>query len=264
MSHDPSGSFPGKLFTAGRNVLWSTLWLVGVSLILLHPLFWLFESSLKPVRTVSYFTPWLLLHSLPMLILAGLGHRKWLSLVLAVATFAIGLPFAPLFLPNRQTTPPPNAFPLKVMSYNLRGIPEVGGIVEVVRREKPDILLIQEYSSALVSPSFHGLDDLYPELYVDADSEGLGQAAFSRYPLKRISVELEKGRAQKLLIETPAGPIAVWNIHPMIPFLVPPEQYDAQVSALTEDIARAKGPLIVGGDFNATSQSKSYRMIKRY
>jgi endonuclease/exonuclease/phosphatase (EEP) superfamily protein YafD len=264
MFSNPANSFTKKLFSAARNVFWLAAWLASLSLILLYPLRWLFGDSLEPVRAISYITPWLLVFSLPMLIIAGLKRRKWLSFVLAIGSLAIGFNFAPLFLPNRQATPSPNSFPLKIMSYNLHGIQKISGIVEVIRQEKPDILLVQEYSSALVSPSFHGLDDLYPELYVDVDSKGFGQAIFSCYPLKQLSVELDTGRTQKILLETPSGPIAVWNVHPIPPYIVPPKQYDMQMSALAADISKAKGPLIVAGDFNATDQSEAYRMISRY
>lgn len=257
-------SFPKKLLSASRNVFLAILWLIGLGLILFFPLRWLSGEILEPVRMITYITPWLLVLSLPILIVAGWMRRKRLSLLLAIAVLAIGLPFAPLFLPNRQAKPSPQACSLKIMSYNLHGIPEIDGIVEVIRQQKPDILLIQEVSPALASPSFHGLDNLYPELYVDVDSEGLGQAVFSRYPLQQVSVEWEKGRAQKVLIETPAGLLAVWNVHPIPPYLVPPEQYDAQIAALVTDISKAKGPLIVAGDLNATSQSDAYRKIDRY
>lgn len=264
MLNKPINSLPKKLLSASLNVFWLALWLASLSLVLLSPLRWLFGDSLKPVRLVSYITPWLLVFSLPTLIIARLTGRKWLSFVLAIPTLAISFTFAPLFLPNRQTTPSPDDFSLKIMSYNLHGIQEIRGIVEVIRQEKPDILLIQEYSPALVSPSFHGLDNLYPKLYVDVAPKNLGQAIFSRYPLKRVSVEFDKGRTQKILIETQAGPIAIWNVHPIPPYLIPPELYDAQIYALIADISKAKEPLIVAGDFNATDQSEAYRMISRH
>jgi vancomycin resistance protein VanJ len=257
-------SLSKKISFVSRNVFWVILWLTSLILILLYPLRWLFGESLQPVRMVSYITPWILIFSAPMLILTGLARRKWLLFLLAIPTLTIAFTFAPLFLPNRQTTLPSNGFSLKIMSYNLHGIKKINGIMEVIRKEKPDILLIQEYSPALVSRSFHGLDNLYPELYVDKTSKYFGQAIFSRYPLKQVSAELDKGRIQKILIETPAGQIAIWNVHPIPPYLIPPEQYDAQMSSLVADIAKTKGPLIVAGDFNATDQSETYRMINNY
>lgn len=256
-------SFPEKLWLASRKLFWAFLWVTAISLLLFFPLRWLSGDSLEPVRTVSYITPWLLIPALPMLGIAGWRRRKWLAVVLLTGTLAIVVSFAPLFLPNRPARPSPQAVPLKIMSYNLHGIPEIDGIVEVIRREQPDILLIQECSLALGSPDFHGLDDLYPESSVDLHP-GSGQAVFSRYPLKEVRMELKKGRAQKMLIETPAGPIAVWNVHPVPPFLVPPELFDEHMAALVADIAQAKGPLIVAGDFNATRQSEAYQAINHY
>jgi len=264
MLHSTLNPFAQKLFSASRNLFWLVLWLTGLCLILLYPLRWLFGDSLRPVRMISYITPWLLIPSLPMLIIAGMRRRTWLSIVLATATLANILTFAHLFLPRQQAVPSPDGLTLKIMSYNLHGILGIDGIVEVIRREKPDVLLLQECSPALASPSFHGLDDLYPELYVDADSKDTGQAIFSRYPLKQISVEFDTGRTQKVMIEMPSGSIAIWNTHPIPPFLVPPQKYDAQISALAAEISKATGPLIVGGDFNATDQSEAYRKIHRY
>jgi Uncharacterized protein conserved in bacteria len=264
MLNNTVNPFSQKLLSASRNVFWLVLWLTGLSLILIYPLHWLFGDALEPVRMVFYITSWLLALSLPILVIAAVRRHKWLSAVLSIATLANVFSFAPLFLPRHQAIPAADNFSLKIMSYNMHGIPEVDGILTVIRRELPDILLIQECSPALAAASFHGLDDLYPKLYVDVDKKGFGQAIFSRYPLKQIGVEFDTGRTQKVLIESPAGPIAVWNTHPIPPFLIPPEQYDAQISALAAEISKATGPLIVGGDFNATDQAEAYRKIHRY
>lgn len=212
----------------------------------------------------SYVVPWFLIFFLPLLIIAVLSRLKRLAFVTAIPILTIVFTFAPLFLPKVQITPSPDRTTLKIMSYNMHAIKDIRGIAEVIRQEKPDILLIQEYSNRLVSPSFHGLDNLYPELYMEVASKDFRQATFSRYPIKLISVEYEKGRTQKMQIETPAGSIEVWNVHPMPPYLIPPEEFDAQISALTEDIAQIKGPLIVAGDLNATDQSEAYRKINHY
>lgn len=261
MLNDSANPFK-KLSSASRNVFWLALWSIGLSLILLSPLRWLSGDAFQPVRMISYITPWLLFFSIPLLISAGLRRQKWLSVMLVLANLTIVYSFAPLFLPSQPATLPANAFSFKLMSYNVHGIPDISGIVEVIRREKPDIVAIQEGSPALASPSFHDLADLYP--YVDAQPDSFGQIVFSRFPLKQGSFEREKGLAQKVLVETPAASIAVWNVHPIPPFIIPPEKYDAYISGLVTDISKAKGPLIVAGDFNATDQSESYRKINDY
>lgn len=266
MLKDSTTSFSKRLFAAGRSTFWLAAWLFSLCLILLYPIRWLSGDTLRLARVVSYITPWILAFSILLLIIAGLARRKWLSLVLGIPIFVMGFNFAPLFLPNKQTLPPPNSLSLKVMSFNLHSIQKAKGIADVIRREKPDILLVQELNIDAVLPFLKkDLADIYPDLYVDAvDQEGFKQAILSRYPVKHISAEFEKGRLQKTQIETPSGSIVVWNVHPIPPFLVPPEQYDTQISALAADIAATKGSLIVGGDFNATDQSEAYRMINKY
>jgi len=257
-------SFTKKLSSAGRNVFWGLIWLIGLSLLLLFPLRWLFGDAVKIVRIASFVTPWLLVLSLPLLLVAVLARRKWLALVLASASLLIGVTFVALFLPNQQVTAAPDDFSFTVMSFNLHAIDDITGIVEIVRQQEPDILLIQEYSPALVDESFHGFDDLYPELYVDITPLEYAQAIFSRFALEQAQVSYEQGRVEKVIVETPAGPVAVWNVHPIPPFYISSTQFDAQFDALAGAIAQTEGPLIVAGDFNATDQSDAYHAVDRY
>ena len=264
MTKTQSNSLFKKLTSASRTILWGALYLPSLCFLLIYPLRWLSGDSTNPVRMVSYVTPWLLTFFLPLLVIAGLRRRKRLAFVTAIPILTIAFTFAPLFLPRSQTPPPPDRFTLKIMSYNMHSIKDIRGIAEVIRQEKPDILLIQEYSNRLFSPSFHGLDKLYPELYMEVASKDFRQATLSRYPIKLISAEYEKGRTQKMQIELPTGSIEVWNVHPIPPYLIPPEEFDAQMSALAEDIPHVDGPLIVAGDMNATDQSEVYRKFNHY
>ena len=249
------------------------MWLTSLGLALLYPIRWLSGDSLEIVRAVSYVTPWLIVLVLLMAILASLARRKWLALALMIPAVAIGFNFVPLFLPNHQTAPPPNSLTLKVMSFNLHYIQETSGIVEIIYQEAADILLLQEVHPVAAESLLDELQNLYPQQGVDVvdqvgavnqDEIGFNQAIFSRFPVKHISAEFDKGRAQKVIIETPRVSIAVWNVHPLPPFLFPPEWHDSQISSLAADIAATTGPLIVGGDFNATDQSATYQAISRH
>lgn len=266
MFNDSSNSFISRLLTAAQIIFWAALWLIGLSIILLYPIRCLTGDTFNLVRVISYITPWMLVFYILMLIIAGLSRRKWLSLAFAVPIFVTIFTYAPLFVPNIQAHSLPKGFPLKVMSYNLHNIPEAEGIANVIRKEEPDILLVQELNIDKVLPYLRSnLTDIYPELYIDiVDQAGFKQAIFSRYPVKQISAEFDKGRVQKIIVETPFGVIEVWNVHPIPPFLTPPEQYDVQIAGLVADIATMKDPLIVGGDFNATDQSLAYQAINQY
>jgi endonuclease/exonuclease/phosphatase (EEP) superfamily protein YafD len=151
------------------------------------------------------------------------------------------------------------------MSYNIWGWnPEPEAMVKLIKQEQPDILLLQEVTPRLARLLSSELTDLYPNgrLHVAYDPD-IGQVILSRYPLTPVEEgSYRKGRTQKVLANTPHGDIAVWNTHPVHP--LPWRQQYRQISALVEDIAVTNQPLLVGGDFNTTDQSETYRMINQY
>lgn len=249
------------------TIFWGVLWILGVSMILLYPIRWLTGDLYLPVRGINYILPWTLLFLVPAALITGLARRKWLAVTLAIPALAICLSFAPLFLPQNNTPLSDDDFSFKIMSHNQYYRQDTVAIFNLIRQEQPDILVIQELHPDLVTFPLDDLKDMYPELYVDVvnkPEEGFVQAILSRYPLTRISAELNKGRVQKVMVETPAGPIALWNIHPFSPARAAPHLHDQQIMALAADITMADYPLIVAGDLNATYQSPSYKAVNQY
>lgn len=251
--------------------LWSSLcwlfWLgwalLGLGLVTWYGLRWWPGDRFLPVRLFNYFMPWLLLGLMPGLALAGLARRKWVAFILAVPALFIGLTFAPLFLPRPEGVLAANAS-FKVMSYNIwyhnDKVAEAAGLI---RQEQPDILLLQELSPGVAKSLTRELADLYPggQLYWAYESRAY-QGIISRFPLTPVELAYDKGRTQKVIAATPAGPVAVWNVHPNTP--LPWSRQYRQISALVEDIAAVDGPLIVGGDFNTTDQSETYHLVNQY
>ncbi len=215
------------------------------------------------VRLFNYFMPWLLLGLLPALAVAGLGRQPWLVMLLALPTVFICATFAPLFLPRFNTALAAN-LQLNVMSFNIWARnQDLDTAAALIRHEQPDILLLQEAYQPVGYQLIYKLNDLYPgqEIHV-AYEPRMGQAVISRYPITLLEASAQKGRALKVLVETPDGPIAVWNVHIYHPF--PWSRQYRQVSVLADDIAREKIPLIVGGDFNTTDQSETYQIVNQY
>lgn len=228
-----------------------------------YTLRWWPGDQFLPVRLVNYFMPWLLVGLLPGLTLAGLARRKWVALALAAPTLIIGLTFAPLFLPRPAEVLAANTS-LKVMSHNVwYHNQQPAEVARLIRQEQPDILLLQELSPPMARTLTRQLADLYPEgqLYW-AYEPAVFQGIISRFPLTPVELAFDKGRTQKVIAETPAGPIAVWNVHPNTP--LPWSRQVQQITGLVEDIAAADGPLIVGGDFNTTDQSEMYSRVGQY
>lgn len=244
-------------------LFWLSWGLFGLGVMLWYALRWWPGDRFLPVRLVNYFMPWLLVGLLPGLTLAGLARRKWVALALATPALIIGLTFAPLFLPRPPEVLAAN-ISLKVMSYNIWYHNHEGEeVTRLIRQEQPDILLLQELKPGMARALTSQLADLYPEgqLYWAYEPEVL-QGIISRFPLMPVELAYDKGRTQKVIAETPAGAIAVWNVHPSTPN--PWSRQYQQMSGLAEDIAAVNGPLIVGGDFNTTDQSEAYQLIRQY
>ena len=208
--------------------------------------------------------PWLLIILIPALIVAGMAHRKWLVLTLLAPTIFICLTYARLFLPSLGATQS-ELMPIKVMSYNIwRNNNDMVAVAQVIRKEQPDILLLQELKPARVDRLTGALVNLYSdaELHFIYEPKML-QGVISRYPITSMGAFPNKGLAQKVLIEIPDSPIMVFNIHPIKQsgWL---RRYRQISALLAEDITTTNGPLILGGDFNTTDQTQTYRMVNKH
>ena len=255
-----------QLFGLAAAAFWSILWLFSCSMLLvLFLLRWWPGDQLLIVRLVNYSMPWLLIILVPSLLAAGVADRKFLAVSLAVSTIFIAAAHAGLFFPKKP--PVISASPtIKVMSYNVWSRNrDLSAAVKVVEQVKPDILLVQELSPVNFEKISTSLSQLFPPAdgSVTYDAKTL-LATFSRYPLVPLSMAI-KGPVQKSIIQTPAGPVTVYNAHFLRTVLRHRSNWqrltDQINSVISEEVARTTGPLIVGGDFNTTDQTETYRLV---
>jgi vancomycin resistance protein VanJ len=252
-----------SIWNSGRRLFWLGMSFFGLGVMAWYGVHWWSGDRFGPVRLVNYFMPWLLVGLIPALMIAGVARYKWIALLLAVPTLIISLTFAPLFLPRPSMVLAASAS-FKVMSYNvLYANKHIDRAAQLIRQEQPDILLLQEVTPRLAEALTPQLVDLYPGGQVHfAYEPDVAQAIISRYPLTPLELAYEKGRTQKVRVETPVGPIEVWNVHPSTP--LPWVRQYQQITALAEDISTVDSPLIVGGDFNTTDQSETYRLVNQH
>ena len=245
-----------------QGTFWLAWWLFSVGILANYLMRWWPGDRLVTVRLVNYLLPWLLISLIPGLIIALVARRQWLALTLALPTLLISLNYAPLFLP-RPRVALAGSEPLKVMSYNIWSRNnDIQAIAAQIQAEQPDVLLLQELRRDKAQNVVKALEGLYPatDFYFTYEPR-FEQGIISRYPLTPLEASYDKGKAQKVLVETPSGPITVWNIHTTSGRW---RTRYRQVSNLTRDIAAMEGPLIVGGDFNTTDQTEVYGMINQY
>jgi vancomycin resistance protein VanJ len=246
------------------NFIYPGLWLFGTSILLTYALRWGTGDRLLIVRLINYLMPWMLLGLIPGLVMAGLTHRIGLFVTLAIPTIIICLTYSPLFLHHSKIALAKNKS-MKVMSYNVwRENSNITKLAEVILHDQPDILLLQEISPNRAQALITALNELYHdnELYFAIESQ-MFQAVISRYPITKQAPKQKKGRAQKVLLETPSSSITVFNVHfRRCGNWLRREHEIAEF--LTEEIGSTDGPILLGGDFNTTDQTQAYRLLKQY
>ncbi|MDA3970414.1 MAG: endonuclease/exonuclease/phosphatase family protein [Desulfobulbaceae bacterium] len=235
------------------RLVWGLLWLFSITMVVVWGLRLIYGDLWLPARYFNYFLPWLALLTLLGIIVSAIGHRRILAGVLTTFFLISAFPYFPLFLP--QLDPPPHdAASLKVMSYSVMGRnKDYEAMAEVIKREKPDLLFLQEVAAENLQ---QGLAGMYGagELYF---TEG-GGGMVSRYPLELLD---SASPFAKVGVNTPFGRLTVWNIHTTkaIKNYLPQKK---QVKALITEVSTTEGPVIVAGDFNATEQSDTYRRLR--
>lgn len=250
-----------KKIISFKCLFWGAVWLYGIGLLILWVLRWWSEDLWLPVRLCNYFMPWLLVGLLPGIALALLTNRALLATVLGVSTLFIVITYAPLFMPRQEKSP--DGIPLKVMSYNVWWKnSNVAGMAEVIRTQKPDLLLLQEIDRDRLNLLVKDLDGLYSQKPYVVFEEHEFQAMISHFPLAQVAEERGTGRTQKVVVMTSGGPITVLNVHAARNNGWQ-RRHEKILKLITDEIAGDTDPLILGGDFNTTDQSQTYRLVAR-
>jgi len=220
-----------------------------------------FGDELVLTRYTGYVMPWLLAGLLPGAAWAWRARRRALAAVLGVSAAAIAVAHAPLFRP-RPAIAAPAAGTLRVMSYNTwsrNG--DARRIAGVIRAQAPDVLLLQEIPPPVFERLVDALRDLYGGSTVHFTYEPeLQQAVLSRHPLEPRASLADKGQAQHVVVRSPAGPIAVFNVHPLRTGGWR-HRYRQIAALLEEDVLPERSPVILGGDFNVNDRAELYRLV---
>jgi len=244
-------------------------WFFTVMLLIWQGLRYFPGDRWLPIRLGNYFAPWLLLVLLPILSLAILSRQTWLARWLLLLLILVGGHYRTQFIPQAdavQATAPPasQAAWLTVMTFNVNyRNDEVSAIAALIRAEQPDLVALQEVTGPVMTALAATLTPDYPYALIAEGIESR-QGLISRYPLTHQpppSPEPPK-RILRAIVETPTGPISVWNLHSRVG--LKQALWRAQYSTLqqvAEEVAQTTGPIIVLGDFNTTDQTETYRLL---
>ncbi len=238
----------------------SAAWVFGstvlAGLILRH---WL-GDHLFLTRYTGYMMPWLLLGVLPGAVWAWLIHSRALSTIHSVSAAIILVAHVSLFRSHQAISP--LGVELDVMSYNTWSAnTDARRIANVVLDHAPDILLLQEIRPEVFGRLMESLRDLYDGRPVYCAYEpAIQQAVISRYRVDSSAGMAGKGKAQRVVLRLPDGPITVFNVHPLRSGGWR-QRYRQIASLLEENVLRETTPVILGGDLNAPDHSQLYALV---
>lgn len=167
--------------------------------------------------------------------------------------------------------------PLRVMTYNVkRGGSSHAAILDDIERNKPDILLLQEYTSQM--------DEAFDRRFPDWNKQRVSQfLVATRFPLsevetRSINSDYFVGDCMRCRVDVGPALITLFNVHFISPrgglMTLRTKKADGiegwewnflarleQAKILAEQLEFESGPLLVAGDMNAPQQSLVIREL---
>jgi endonuclease/exonuclease/phosphatase family metal-dependent hydrolase len=223
------------------------------------------DTALVPLMT---FTPYMGLASLLPLLVA-LVLRRWAVATLAAA---VVVAFAVALLPRAIAGPQtavPDGVTVRVMASNLYvGTADPRAVVDLVRRERVDVLALEELTPEEVERlDAAGLGRVLPHRQYDPGGGGAaGSGLYSRRPiatLPPVNADPHQGAPRGLIRIAGALPIDLQVIHPLPPTTADwRRRWQAMLAALPKATPARGRPLrMLAGDFNATLDHAALRRL---
>lgn len=271
--NDPAGAATRLATTTRRSKLADGLaalsGLYGLGTALLLALGLAPGEALPIVGLFNTMLPALLLPAVALAI-GWLVARRWrLAALTAPASLALVLGYGALFLP--RSGPSPTAPQISVLTFNLHAERvALAPMVDVIRAAGADIVALQELSPEAARVFSAELGDVYPyrALHLHPNNPVMGQGVLSRYPLRDSVYWQVEMWHQRVTVTTRERDIALYNVHPHIPFVRAAGglAFDAgkrgrDIADILERAGREPMPVIMAGDFNTTDRCAHYRWV---
>ncbi len=214
------------------------------------------------------FTPYALLGSLVPLLLALALRRRWPAVVAAVVTTTLVAVVAPRALPSTQ--PAVTGPTVRLLTANLlAGAADPAAVVDLVRTEQVDVLVVQEFTpSAQAELDRLGLDRLLPYRHLNPVVGTPGSGLYARHPISGGGIRTLRGAwgftQAYATVAVPGAPeVRVESAHPAAPYALDQNGY-WRTDLAAQPPATPQGALsILAGDFNATLDHGPLRALLR-
>jgi vancomycin resistance protein VanJ len=230
-------------------------------------IYFLWKDSFGIMGLIIPFAKFLFLPILLLLPMSLITRQRKLAFASGISILVFYYFWGGLLLP-KNTTPMEVDATLKVITYNAKG-PNlyIDDSVAMILGVDADVVLIQELNLAL-GAALANLIEVYPYQLLNPIRGVSGMGIVSKYPLTEIPISLDRqwvGEPMFASLEFNQQAIQLLNVHLIPPFLGNVDAIinirDRQAQSIRDFIHQIDEPVIVGGDFNATSLSTTYQII---
>jgi endonuclease/exonuclease/phosphatase (EEP) superfamily protein YafD len=222
------------------------------------------DDGPTPVVQLLAFLPWFLVPGWLALLYSVLARRGLLAvwaIGVLMATVGCTLPEGPDAPEGAAQRPAKARF--RVLTANLHLGDATGDLVRILRRERPQIVSVQECDRRCVRQlESAALRKAYPHRHVVEGPGASGSALLSVYPLSERDVVAGNLGMPGAVADISGERVRVQVAHPMPPRPDVLGSWRAELGRLREYAAsRGETPTVVAGDFNASQDHAAFRDI---
>ncbi|MEG3630984.1 endonuclease/exonuclease/phosphatase family protein [Streptomyces poriticola] len=255
------GEAPGRRRGGRRFAAWcAALLFAGVSVVVGFRI--ADSDGVTPVPQLLAFLPWLLAPTGAGLLLT-LAARWWTGAVWGVALLGL---LAWFIEPYGRTGDPVGrpVAELRVLTSNVEFGQGTGALTDAVRRERPDLVFVQECEYTCDAALRRDLAEDYPHRRAVEGGGSEGSVILSRFPLEGTAGVPGTMGMPGAVADVDGSPVRLQLAHPMPPL---PDQlglWRSELAALRDAAAGNRGtgtPLLLAGDFNASQDHAAFRRI---
>lgn len=196
-----------------------------------------------------------------------IAFHSWRLLPLALCCAVLNWAFILPYYAAARPASAPDAVHLRLLHANvLWGNEDYAALAAVVEAERPDVLVLQEYTEAW-HEYLRALPEQYPYSKAAPRPGGTGMALFSRHPLEAaevLSLNASSHLAILARVNVEGTPLTILALHPPTPML------PAKFASRNEQFARAapimreaRGAKLIIGDLNTTMWSPYFNDLVR-
>lgn len=192
----------------------------------------------------------------------ALPTRRWVLAACGLLVLGVGAgPELARYV--RSPTPVASGQGLKIVSMNIQyGGARPAAVMALLERERPDVVLFQEWTPGGQRAMSAGLRERWPHAFEGARDDAFGQAVFSSRPLTAPARAYPPGSFSEpqvtIEVEHRGGPVRICNVHLLPPVsgrLFGEQRRAARALAAWASRRDATSPDVFMGDFNATART---------